>query len=564
LIAIFSSRYAPKLFNAPSVELMTAAFGGPAVAGLLILAWWLFASRASIKEKAIGFGSVLLVATLSIKAIHPSLKGTGTILHVVPNGIAGFGIPLLLLAGAAKYRLTAALICAVLTFVYWDFVQLKGLTGSYVPELTWRWNRSAEQSYLANIADALPASKSDFSESDGPITLASAEWPSFRGPNRDGKQPGIAFESNWQKAPPLRLWQTKMGPGWSSFTVAGDRLFTQEQRGDNEAVLCLNANTGEVIWAYEYASRFWESIAGTGPRATPTIADEGLFAMGGDGILMCLDPLNGKLIWQTDLKKDADRKAPEWGFASSPLITEQVVIVHAGGKGDNGVIAYDVRSGARNWSVSSGDHSYSSPQLATLDRVTGVLMTTNTGLQFLAAKTGKQLWQHDWPFKSYRILQPNVVGNRIVVASSIGQGTRCIEATQNADQWHIDVKWTTRDLKPDFNDFVEHKGFLYGFDSNIFECVDLATGKRKWKGGRYGNGQVLLLPDEDQLLISTESGELVLVLANDRAFVELARFAAIEGKTWNHPVVIGSRVYIRNAEQAACFELKTRLTTAIN
>ncbi len=185
-------------------------------------------------------------------------------------------------------------------------------------------------------------------------------------------------------------------------------------------------------------------------------------------------------------------------------------------------------------------------------------METNAGLQFISAKDGSKIWQYDSPVQNYRALQPLVLGNSILLANSLGEGTKKLSVSRDGDQWSIKEEWASRDMKPDFNDFVEYQGSLYGFDGNIFASIDLATGKRQWKKGRYGNGQVLLLCDAGQMLLTSEAGELVLLRADSKSMVELAKFPAIEGKTWNHSVVVGNHVFIRNAEEAACYELPTR------
>ncbi len=555
LTVMFALPWLPKLFESPPLPLLMASFMGPGLVGVLCLVWWVFASRAELLEKIIGLVGVLLIASVTIALLHKSMQGMGALISVIPSGAKAFAIPLILLAALPKYRLPVALISSVLAFGFWDLIQSQGVTGSFVSELDWRWRPTPEQDYLESLANR-PQSTSDASpENSSPISLASAQWPSFRGPHRDGSQPGIVLEENWVTSPPKLIWQAKIGPAWSSFAVAGGRLFTQEQRGENEAVVCLDAETGAALWDYEYPSRFWEAVAGAGPRATPTIADEGLFALGGNGIMVCLNPQSGEAIWQVDLKKDAQREPPMWGFSASPLVVNGLVIVHAGGKENLGVLAYGAIGGELKWSVPSGDHSYSSPQMATFDDVTGILMETNVGLQFLDIATGQTLWNHDWPIQNYRALQPQVIGNTVLLAASLGGGTRSLNVSREGQTWNIAEAWTSRDMKPDFNDFVQHKGFVYGFDGNIFACIDLSTGKRKWKRGRFGNGQVLLLPDADQLLITSEMGELILLRADSEALVELARIQAIEGKTWNHPVLIANRVYVRNAEQAACYEL---------
>jgi hypothetical protein len=363
-------------------------------------------------------------------------------------------------------------------------------------------------------------------------------------------------QADWKARPPKQLWQKRVGPGWSSFAVAGDRLFTQEQRGEREVVVCWNADTGEERWAQESPARFFEAVGGPGPRATPTLADGRLYALGAMGILHCLEPLSGEVIWKRDLRTDAEREPPIWGFSSSPLVTSGLVIVHAGGKDDKGVLAYDAKTGDLRWSVPSGDHSYSSAHLAELGGRSMALMLTNTGLAAIDIEHGKIVWEHLWPIEGYRVLQPLLVDtSSFLLGSGMGTGTRRIQLTSDGGDPSTAEQWTAPDMKPDFNDFVAHKGYLYGFDQAVFTCVDLETGKRQWKKGRYGKGQVLLLPNQDQLLVLSETGSIVLLRANPQNLEELAKCQAIEGKTWNHPVMVRDRLYVRNGEQAACFEL---------
>ena len=271
---------------------------------------------------------------------------------------------------------------------------------------------------------------------------------------------------------------------------------------------------------------------------------------------MKLDPSTGDVNWQLDLRNVAEREPPMWGFCSSPLVTNGMVIVHAGGGGDKGTLAFDIATGELKWSIASGDHSYSSPQLSLVEGDPLVLMLTNRGIELLDPSTGSIRLNYEWKHDGYRDLQPQVVnGNSILIPTGMGSGTRCIRVTKEGEQLSAEEVWTSRDLKPDFNDFVIFEGHAYGFDNAIFTCIDLETGKRRWKGGRYGKGQVLLLEDSELLLIASEFGDVVLLKATSTAHTELASFKAIEGKTWNHPVVIGDRLYIRNAEEAACYRL---------
>lgn len=278
--------------------------------------------------------------------------------------------------------------------------------------------------------------------------------------------------------------------------------------------------------------------------------------MGANGHLLRLDPKTGEVVWQVDIQEVADRSPPDWGFSSSPLVVESSVIVHAGGEGDKGTLAFDVETGKLNWSAPAGDHSYSSPQLSTIAGEDLVLMLTNAGLDLLNPQTGAQRLVYPWEDESYRVLQPQIVdGDSVLLSTGMGVGTRRIRITNGDGELSAEELWTSRHLKPDFNDLVIYQGHGYGFDGAIFTCIDLATGERMWKGGRYGKGQVLLLADSGLLLVASEHGDVVLLKADPSERMELTKFQALEGKTWNHPVVIGDRLYIRNAQEAACYRL---------
>ncbi|MDM4017911.1 PQQ-binding-like beta-propeller repeat protein [Roseiconus lacunae] len=552
-----------------SLMMMMTAFLGPAVGGALMLAWWCFASRAGVKEKIVGVIGFVAIVGIAIALLDDTMLGMATLVMVIPTAVVAFLAALLVFASRPGIRLPIALVAVTVFVSYWETQQLEGLTGRFQPELLWRWEPTAEERYLADLSQRRSSAPTDLAETevdrtDGaealdqsqPISFASAPWPAFRGPERNGTLHGVRVSEDWQTQQPKELWRQKIGPGWSSFAVGNGRLFTQEQRGDEEAVVCLDADSGAILWDASYPSRFWEAIGGAGPRATPTLTADALYTLGADGIVLRINPVDGQEVWRRDLKVDAQRDAPQWGFASSPLVVDQKVIVHAGGSDNLGVLAYDVGDGHLVWSSPSGDHSYSSPQQATFGQTSGILMMTNTGVDFIDIQTGEMVWQHDWKVDNYRALQPLVVDDSVYIATALQDGTRRIVVSQSEDgDWKTEEAWTTRQMKPDFNDFVYFNGNLYGFDGSVFACIDAETGERQWKRGRYGNGQVLLLADEGQLLILSEKGEIVLANASPDRLVELAKHSVVEGKTWNHPVVVGDRLFVRNAKEVACFRL---------
>ena len=240
----------------------------------------------------------------------------------------------------------------------------------------------------------------------------------------------------------------------------------------------------------------------------------------------CLNPATGAVIWQRDLEKDAERKPLTWGYASSPLVVGDTVIVYAGGADDKGVFAYDIQSGEPRWKVPAGDHSYSSPQLATVAGHDWVLMLTNTGLSAIDPANGTNAWSTTGNITAIGPCSPwSWKDTGILLGTGMGTGTRRVDVTLADAGPQMKDRWTSLEMKPDFNDYVAHKGCLYGFDHNIFACIDLETGKRLWKKGRYGNGQVLLLPEADQLLVLTETGDVVVLACQSQ---ELGRVGSQE------------------------------------
>ncbi len=529
----------------------------PLVAGVGMLLWWMFASRAMGRERWLGPLGVTLIAAVTYLLLEPSIGGMGFFFFAVPTGAVAVGLALVCLSRArSAFRVWGAILGAVIGFAGWDLARNDGVWGDFKPSLHWRWEPTAEERFLASLEQQSESRSQATEEAASSETIEGSAWPEFRGPKRDGTVPGVVIDTDWQAHPPKELWRRQVGPGWSSFSVGGHWLFTQEQRGTVEVVACYDADTGAQRWIHESPARFWEAVAGAGPRATPTLKDGRLFAVGGTGLVHCLNPSNGTEIWQRDLTKDGARQPPTWGFSSSPLIVDDLAIVYAGGADDKGVFAYDVKSGEPRWSVPAGDHSYSSPQRATIAGRDVVLMLTNTGLSAIDPANGKNAWTYEWQFEGYRAIQPLMVGESgVLLGTGMGTGTRRVDVAFTDASAQIKDRWTSLEIKPDFNDYVAHKGCLYGFDHNIFACIDLETGKRNWKKGRYGNGQVLLLPDADQLVVLTEAGEVVIVRTNPKDLEELARMKVMSEKTWNHPVLVGNRLYVRNAEEAVCLEL---------
>jgi outer membrane protein assembly factor BamB len=260
--------------------------------------------------------------------------------------------------------------------------------------------------------------------------------------------------------------------------------------------------------------------------------------------------LDGSVVWSRNAVSDTNAKESGWGFAGSPLVVGNLLVVAASGK----LAAYKLATGQPQWYGPDSCKGYSSPHLLTIDGVAQILLMSDAGAISLAPSDGSLLWKYSWPLQD-RILQPAMTAEGdILLNGGMETGLRLITVKHEAEQWKIKDRWTSNGLKPYFNDFVVHKGHAYGFNGRSLACIDLVDGKRKWQDGRYG-GQILLLADQDLLLVLSEKGELALVEAVPDKFRELARIRAIEGKTWNHPVLAGDILVVRNSTEMVAFRL---------
>ncbi len=557
----------------PGIQGFGYAMIGSLAFFLVIIAWWTFFSRARWKERfaALGLMAGAVAATWFLK--HDSMWLQWLFAYAVPVLSLAFvtwAVATRRLPNRVRHATMAATI--LLACGVWLFLRQDGINGDHNATFGWRWSPSAEERLLAQEPTNSAASTTETSPATPattptsaqptpspatteaakpvtPVAEARVDWPGFRGAKRDGVVRGVKIKTDWSASPPVQLWRRSVGPGWSSFAVNGDLVYTQEQRGDNEVVSCYKESTGQPVWTHSDKARFFESNAGAGPRGTPTISNGRVYSFGATGILNVLDARNGSVIWSRNVANETNTKIPFWGFSSSPLVVGDIVIVAAAGQ----LVAHETANGNRRWVGPTAGGSYSSPHLVTINGVAQVLMTSDGRLTSVALADGKQLWQHEWNANS--IVQPALTADGNVLITSQEAGIRRISLTNNAGAWSVAERWTSNGLKPYFNDFVVHKGHAFGFDGRILSCIDLNDGQRKWKGGRYGNGQLVLLPDQDLLLVLSEEGELALVQARSDQFTELAKFPAIQGKTWNHPVLVGDLLLVRNAEEMAAFRL---------
>ena len=577
---------------------MLGVLGGVAVAALIGV-WWLFFSRAPWLERiavlllmGIAFAATRVVADPSVRR---GMMGMMPVLYGVPL----LALALVVWAAATQHLATAARGAALVAAVAFACLPLTVLRSAGIrgagAELHLRWTPTPEERMLSqqndepappaeNVAASsapagsataaphapekpaptAPAAPATTHESPAQAsTDVSAEWPGFRGPRRDSIVRGVRINTDWAASPPVEIWRRAIGPGWSSFAVRGDFVYTQEQRGEDEVVSCYRLSTGQPVWRHGDPIRFWEAEGGAGPRATPTVHDGRVYAMGATGIVNALDASTGALIWSRNAPADTEKTVPDWGVASSPVVFNGLVIVGLAGR----LAAYDAATGAPRWLGPTGGGGYSSPHLATIHGVPQIIMLRGARTVSVSPADGTLLWEFSTGVPSVSIVQPAFTENGDVLISDgdtmIGNGVRRIAVSKTPTGWTAEERWNSRGLKPAFNDYVVHKGHAYGFDPTILSAIDLSDGSRKWKGGRYGNGQLLLLADQDLLLVVSEEGELALVSATPDEYKELARIPALNGKTWNHPVIVRDILLVRNGEEMVAFRLPPASGTRI-
>lgn len=387
-----------------------------------------------------------------------------------------------------------------------------------------------------------------------PVAAPTPYW-NFRGPHRDGIYSETSIRTPWPAEGLTQLWKQPVGGGYASFSVAGAKAFTIEQRRDKEVVAAYDVSTGRELWSTGWPAQFVETLGGDGPRATPTWNDGRVYALGATGELHALDAATGKTLWSHNILTENQAPNLIWGMAASPLVVDDKVIALPGGGAGKSVVAYDKVSGKMVWSSQNDRAGYSSPVVATIAGERQIIAVSCDRVMGLTVADGKLLWDFPWHTQpETNATEPVFIDDhRFFLSSGYDHGGVLLDISRNGDAFTAKPVWTTKRMKTRFNAAVYYQGYLYGLDEGILACIDAATGELKWKGGRYGYGQLLLA--SGHLVVLTEDGDVVLVKANPEKLDEVSRFPALEGKTWNYPAIDGGRLLIRNTTQMAAFKI---------
>jgi outer membrane protein assembly factor BamB len=468
-----------------------------------------------------------------------------------------------------RFGLLAALAC--LAPIFPSIMGVAGLTGEARVNFAWRSSvpaRTGPARLLNEVAANAPVDGIDLTQT------TSDDYPQYLGPQRTGVLERAAFDRDWKNRPPREVWRRPVGAGWSSFAIVGDFVVTQEERNEKECVVCYRVSDGSELWVHSDApqltqkTRFDPTMGYPGPRATPTIAGGLVYTQGPTGILNCLEGSTGRPVWSINVIDDVEGKNVQHGMSGSPLVVDDMVIVSPPGNAAASLAAYNRHTGKRLWKGGRHKGSYGSPALAELAGTKQVMVFTDDGVDSVDLKTGRSLW---------RVVLKNAVGvncsqplvidgpaGRLLLCTGYNTGSLLVDVIPGEGEglWSEREVWRNpREMKTKFTTAVRHGDYIYGIDDGIFGCIELKSGQRKWKKGRYQHGQVLLAGD--LLIIQAEGGDVVLVEANPDDLVELGRIpAALPSQTWNNPALAGRFLLVRNNREAACYELPARLDKA--
>jgi len=386
--------------------------------------------------------------------------------------------------------------------------------------------------------------------------LPAAEWPQWRGAQRNAVSLETDLADTWPDDGPPVVWRTKIGSGYSSVTVSDGRAYTLWDEDGAQFVVSLDAGTGKESWRRKIGASF-KNHYGNGPRSTPLVDGTVVFAIGTSGRLAALSAGSGEPLWQHDLVKEFGTKLPSYGYSSSPLVVGDKLVVEAGGE-DATFMAFDKKSGEVAWSSQNDRPAYSSPIEVTIDGVRQVVFWSAHGLHSVSPEDGKLLWTFSWETFCPVSGDPLNTGtpiflppDRIFISS--GSGASVIRISRENERFGTSVVWKSDQLRSDVNTALAIGTYIYGFDRGTLRCVDARTGEVRWSARGFQRGS--LIAADGKLIVLGESGNLALAEASPEGFVEIDSVKVFTGKNWTSPSLAGGKLYLRNHEELVCLDV---------
>jgi outer membrane protein assembly factor BamB len=378
--------------------------------------------------------------------------------------------------------------------------------------------------------------------------LGAADWPNYRGPNYDGISKETGWIAKWPAGGPKVLWKASLGTGFATMTVVGNRVYATGNIDNKDILYCFDADTGKEIWKQSYQCPLFAKNHEGGPSATPTVVGDVVYIFSKNGDVICFKSATGEIVWHKNLNKELGMPHPTWYFASSPFITDGLIILNAGDAG----IALKTGDGSAVWQSGKNPASYATAVPFTIGDKKCVVICGTAEVMGVEVLTGKILWRYPWK-TDYGInaADPIVAGDKIFISSGYNRGCALLKIIADG----VAEVWKNKSMRNHFNSSVFWEGYIYGFDESTLKCLDFKTGQEKWAQEGLGKGSLMLA--DGIMIILSEKGELVTAKATPEKFEKISSAQILTGKCWTVPVLANGRIYARNAAgQLVCVDVR--------
>ena len=387
------------------------------------------------------------------------------------------------------------------------------------------------------------------------LAQSTANWPQWRGPNRDGISKETGLLKQWPAEGPPLVWKTTgAGRGYSSFSMSNGRMYTMGLRGDREFIVAFDVATGKEAWATPHGSAF-RNDRGDGPRGTPTIDGDRIYALGGSGDLTAIEARTGKISWTKNVLKEFGGSNIKWGISESPLVLGNKLLVNAGGPGAS-IVALNKTNGSVIWKSQNDEAGYSSAIPVEVNGGTQVIFFTGERAVGLDPNDGKLLWEYARPSNNVaNVATPIVRANRVFISSDYGTGGGVVEIKSDNKAQEI---WFSKDMRNHHSSSVLIGDHLYGFSAAILTAMHFDTGEIAWRDRSVGKGSLVYA--DGHLYLFSENGVVGLVEATPSGYKEKGRFKIQQDSlpTWTHPVVAGGRLYLRDQDTIYAYDVREK------